>query len=124
MKQDRSNPALCPVNDFYTLCDLDNAWKHFENAAAVHRYRLPPNRNSLKVDFKDALLDTPFWRKTNIRGDISDTEGLTAEAAAKALAFLGQRAGFRTKVRPYDLRRGAANVLQSITYHKHGLCTN
>jgi hypothetical protein len=45
-----------PINDFYTLYDLDGAWKHFENAEAVHRYRLPPSRESLLVEFKDAML--------------------------------------------------------------------
>ena len=65
MKQDRQKPAECPINDFYTLCDLDGAWEDFEDAAAVHNYRLPLGRDIHKIRFKKAVMELPFWRKTN-----------------------------------------------------------
>ena len=65
------------------------------------------DRSVVKVNFKDAALDTPLFRAAD------GTAAWTYAASYRALTELAYRAGYRCQVTSYAIRRGAANILES-----------
>ncbi|KAH6719619.1 hypothetical protein BKA61DRAFT_707367 [Leptodontidium sp. MPI-SDFR-AT-0119] len=115
IKENRSDPVLCPILDFLALADADGAWKHFASSKDLYAYRLPSGRDNLEVPFKDEICSLPFLRRTEPWGTtLSSNLAWKCGSINKALKQLSLRAGMRYHVTPYDIRRASANVLHMI----------
>jgi hypothetical protein len=118
IREDKEQPKLCPILDFYVMANADRAWKHFESSEDLYRYRLPPGRQSLEVKFHDRVLAMPVLRmaasQSKDNTEVSNYSAWTCGVAGNCLRDLSKRADFKDLVNPYDGRRGLANILYSM----------
>lgn len=95
---------------FMALAFADDAFEHFRCPKDLLSYTLQPNRAKLDITIKSELLLKPIFRTAEKR-QISFNKAWTCECSALQIKRLSIRAGFRHGIRPYDARRGSANII-------------
>ena len=70
-------------------------------------FRPTLDRDIVEIDFKTDVLDTPVFRA------VDGIKAWTYSGCHSALTSLAYRAGYNCRVTSYNIRRGAANVLDS-----------
>ncbi|KAF8250945.1 hypothetical protein K440DRAFT_113864 [Wilcoxina mikolae CBS 423.85] len=118
MHERDDNPVLCPILHFLSLAFADNAFRAPdltpENFFSVF---VPPQRNSIEFQWKESILNTPVFRRTEhtVNGTgISPYRCLSDKVFRDQLRRLGLSAGFKDILTPYAIRRGTGNAVDSV----------
>lgn len=117
MHERDDNPVLCPILHFLALAFSDNTFRAPgltpENFFSVV---VPSQRNSIEFQWKESILDTPIFRRTENTTNgtgISPYRCLSDKVFRDQLQRLGFSAGYKDILTPYAVRRGAGNAVDS-----------
>jgi hypothetical protein len=95
---------------FFALAIADNALKGFETLDALMKARLPRERDSWELEWKDEARDIPVLRMASAKG-VSESKALTYAALWNQIVALGSRVGYRDAVKIHAIRAGVANKI-------------
>jgi hypothetical protein len=95
----------------------DGAFEHYSCPKDLLSYSLPPHSKKVDITIKPEFLHRPILRMAE-KKRISPDKPWTCECSASLRGRLSLRAGFRYKIRPYDARRGSANVINGTWLYK------
>jgi hypothetical protein len=112
LKENPEYPLRCPITLFIALAFADHAFEHFGCPKDLLSYTLKPDKQSLEITMKPNVLHTPVFRMAEQR-QISPTRAWTSASSASLTGKLSLQAGFEYQSKPYDVRRGFSNILDS-----------
>ncbi len=106
--EDRGNPHICPIPPFLAL-----AYEHC--ALSIDRRHLFPETrdkySSVHIPFNEAVLNTPFFRSEG-PGPTPWTHNASGNMSKRP----GESADYQCGLSQYCVRRGAANLLSSMSF--------
>ncbi|KAI9773157.1 MAG: hypothetical protein M1840_008278 [Geoglossum simile] len=111
--------AFCPILPFLALAIDDDAFEIPELKSPEHIFQIKVNRprKSLHLRWKESILDTPVFRRSVRAADgirTSHNMAMPYDTLNTYMKRLGRSAGFREDLKPYCIRRGTANSVDSI----------
>jgi hypothetical protein len=111
--------AFCPILQFLALAIDDDAFEIPELKSPEHIFQIKVNRlrKSLHLRWKESILDTPVFRRSVRAADgirTSDNMAMPYDTLNTYMKRLGRSAGFREDLKPYCIRRGTANAVDSM----------
>ena len=100
-----------------SLALADDAFEHrFTSVADILQLQIPPGKESLRVPFKQDVLQRPIFRdvQNSVGGShISPTKALPYAKLRAYFVWLGRLAGFEQLLELYQLRRASGRKLNS-----------
>jgi hypothetical protein len=95
---------------FFALAIADKALRGFETLDDLMKARLPRDRDSWELEWKDKALELPVLRMASAKG-VSESRALTYAALWNQIVSLGSRVGYRDAVKIHAIRAGVANKI-------------
>ena len=96
---------------FFALAIADNALKGYETLDELLKARLPKERDSWELEWKENACDLPVLRMASAKG-VNKTRALTYAALWNQIVSLGNRVGYRDAVKIHAIRAGVANKIK------------
>jgi len=96
---------------FFALAIADNALKGYETLDDLMKVRLPEDRDSWELEWKENACDLPVLRMASAKG-VNKTRALTYAALWNQIVSLGNRVGYRDAVKIHAIRAGVANKIK------------
>ncbi|KAK6495730.1 hypothetical protein TWF481_002777 [Arthrobotrys musiformis] len=109
--------AFDPIILFLALAFADNAFKSqdIKQPADLFKLRVPSHLECLHIQWREDILEAPVFREAKSTGsEISETEALSYGVLQALMKNLGENAGYEEPLKPYNLRRAAANAIDSV----------
>ncbi|KAG9310562.1 hypothetical protein JVU11DRAFT_9114 [Chiua virens] len=110
----RKDRAYCPVLPLIFLGVLDRTWESIDGPEDIFSPRVPPTiQHMLRThpEKRDLIVFRAETKSAETGWSISSSEAMDYGATCRHLRFFSRLNGFPVDVRPYDIRRGTANVV-------------
>ncbi|KAF2179944.1 hypothetical protein K469DRAFT_715808 [Zopfia rhizophila CBS 207.26] len=113
-----SIPAFCIVSRLVSHAIADDAFRrHYTSPEEIFTLEIPAHKPSLKVRFKQEILNQPIFRdieKMASGSEVSDTKALPYSKCRDHFVWLGRVAGFEQPLELYQLRRASGRKMNSV----------
>ena len=96
---------------FFDVAIADNAFKGYETLGDLMRARLPRDRDSRILQWKDDACERPTLRMVCTNG-VHKTRALTFAALRYQIVSLGKRVGYQDNVKVHAICAGVANNIK------------
>ncbi len=96
---------------FFAMAIADKAFKGYETLGDLMRARLPRDRDSWTLEWKDDVCERPVLRMACANG-VDKTRALTFAALRDQIVSLGKRVGYRDNVKVHAIRASVANKIK------------
>ena len=111
LHETRSDPILCPVMNLLALAFADDAFECLRSPQDLMILKVPAQRQSLELKWKDVMLDEFVFRASD-PNQVITSKPLSYNSYRYNLREAGVKAGFPDNLTPYALRRGGANAIE------------
>ncbi|KAK6495901.1 hypothetical protein TWF481_002946 [Arthrobotrys musiformis] len=89
--------------------------EHIKQPADLFKLHVPSHLECLHLQWREDILEAPVFREAKSTGsEISGTEALSYGILQALMKNLGENAGYEEPLKPYNLRRAAANAIDSV----------